>query len=455
MVFSSVTFLFAFLPITLILNVVSRGKWRNMALLLMSLVFYAWGEPIYIFLMLAMAIMNYGLSFFLQSKRKKPILILSLIINFGVLGYFKYAGFFADNINFLFGGDLAIHDLALPIGISFYTFQIVSYMIDVYRGQEKVQKNFFNLLLYITFFPQLIAGPIVKYHEVAAQIESRTITNEKFVYGVERFALGLAKKVLIANQVAIVVDTIYQNDAFSFASSWIIQILYVFQIYFDFSGYSDMAIGLGRMFGFEYLENFRQPLRSLGIRDFWRRWHISLNTWFTEYLYIPLGGSRGTKDRTIFNNFVVFFFTGFWHGASWNFIIWGIYNWFFVMLERYRIDLKKWPKPLIHIYTLFVTVVGFTPFRAEGTEALTVLSHMFNPFKSASPEATIQLQSLITPWTIFVIVIAIVLSLTPFVDKLRESKKNTLKSVIVAAIFILSLLALSTDTYNPFIYFRF
>ena len=339
MVFSSMIFLWLFLPLVLFFYFISNNKLKNIILLIFSLIFYAWGESKYILLMLLSIFINYLFGILIDKFRKhdKLFLVLAVITNLGLLGYFKYFNFFVNVVNKINGETLVgFRDIVLPIGISFYTFQILSYVIDLYRKEIKVQKNILNLALYVSFFPQLIAGPIVKYKDVDNEINNRKVDLKLFASGVRRFVYGLGKKVLLSNTLALVVDTIYSYNVSQLNTPlvWIAIIAYTFQIYFDFSGYSDMAIGLGRMFGFHFLENFNLPYISQSITEFWRRWHISLSTWFKEYLYIPLGGNRKGKIRTYLNLFIVFFATGLWHGASFNFIAWGLYYGVFLIIEK-------------------------------------------------------------------------------------------------------------------------
>lgn len=460
MLFSSVSFLFLFLPIVFALHLVLRGRLRNYLLLIASLFFYAWGEPIYVFLMLFSSLANYFLAFGLQRedsdpKREKFFLILTVVFNLVLLGYFKYANFFVDTANVIFRSRLHLPEILLPIGISFYTFQTMSYMFDVYRREVKVQRNYADLLLYITFFPQLIAGPIVKYHDVDEQINHRVVTWPKVQVGIKRFIIGLAKKVLIANQMAIIVDTIYNSAAWAPSTAWLSAIAYIFQIYFDFSGYSDMAIGLGLMFGFKFRENFDYPYISQSIREFWRRWHISLSTWFKEYLYIPLGGSRRGERRTIINYLIVFFLTGLWHGASWNFVLWGLYQWLFLVLERRVFSMNRWPRLLRHIYTLLVVITGFVIFRVENLAQIPMLfRYMFMPWVSGGVEASIAWQNLLTPYSIFMLVVAVLVS-TRLPRLVGRHLPRLMVPVTYVFLWNLTLMALSAATYNPFIYFRF
>ena len=339
MVFSSMVFLCIFLPVVFLLHLLLPGiRAKNGMLLLASLAFYAYGEPVYVILMIASAFVNY-LSALLIGKNpagKKAVMAVNVILNLGVLVLFKYTGFLAESVNTILGTAIPVPSIRLPIGISFFTFQAMSYVIDVYRGVTGAQKNFGKVLLYISFFPQLIAGPIVKYHDIAQEIENRTQTVDGVTDGIRRFVVGLSKKVLISNTVGLVADTLFAADVsgLNAAAAWIGAVSYMLQIYFDFSGYSDMAIGLGEMFGFHFKENFNYPYISGSIREFWRRWHMSLSGWFQEYLYIPLGGSRKGKIRTVINKFIVFLCTGIWHGANVTFLFWGLYHGCFLMLEE-------------------------------------------------------------------------------------------------------------------------
>lgn len=388
------------------------------------------------------------------------------MFNLGILGYLKYYNFFAYNTNRVLGNTLIpIKNIALPIGISFYTFQVMSYIIDLYRGDIKVQKNILNLALYISFFPQLIAGPIVKYHDIDEQLSKRAITKEKFALGIRRFVYGLSKKVIIANSVAYIVDTIFDSVMpINMGIAWLGAICYMLQIYFDFSGYSDMAIGLGKMFGFEFMENFNLPYISGSITEFWRRWHISLSTWFKEYLYIPLGGNRKGKLRTYINLGIVFLATGFWHGASWNFIAWGIYNGFFIIIER--IKLKEWLdknniKIINHIYAMLVVIVGWVLFRAETlTKAIKYLKTMFIP---QNIETYFDLTVVINYRSITIIIIGVMFCgiIQTIFNKLKNKDKiikfyeKHLEVVVIFILMFICIMMLSSSTYNPFIYFRF
>ena len=471
MVFSSMTFLWIFLPILLGIYFISKEKYRNIILLIFSLLFYSWGEPRYIVLMLFSIVINYILGIVLNKfstkGKKKFIMIVAVLFNLGLLGYFKYYNFFASNVNNIFGSMLVpIKNIALPVGISFYTFQIMSYVIDLYREDIKVQKNILNLALYISFFPQLVAGPIVKYHDIDEQLQKREVTVEKFATGVKRFVYGLAKKVILSNSLAYIADYVFDLNVnfINMPAAWIGAICYMLQIYFDFSGYSDMAIGLGKMFGFEFMENFNLPYTSKSITEFWRRWHISLSTWFKEYLYIPLGGNRKGKLRTYVNLGIVFFATGFWHGAAWNFIAWGLYNGFFLIIERIKLkellDKNKF-KILNYIYSLIIVLVGWVLFRADGLmDALRYLRVMFLP---ASVKCYFDYSMIVNIKNILIIIIAIILSGIGHgvLNKLKCKEKIVRfygKYIEVFVIFILMficIMMLASSTYNPFIYFRF
>ena len=453
-----------FLPVVFFgSRILRKNKYVNVFLLIASLLFYAWGEPVYVFLMLASILVNYFAGLLLDKNRKygKTILVLDIIFNLGLLGFFKYASFGSlVVIRYL---HLPFNPLmiSLPIGISFFTFQIMSYIIDLYRGRFPVQKNIINLALYISFFPQLIAGPIVRYEDINAQLEGRTFTMEKSVEGLRRFVLGLGKKVIIANTVAECCDRIYAYDPQTMSAPviWIASILYTLQIYYDFSGYSDMAIGLGKMFGFDFLENFNYPYMSKSIGEFWRRWHISLGTWFREYLYIPLGGNRKGKVRTYINLMIVFFLTGFWHGAGFTFIFWGLYHGFFSIIERLGFSkvLKKCP-PLAWIYTFFVVNLGWVFFRVPGLgNAFRIVKVMFTPGLQRwySVGEMITHRCMIT--AIFGILGCGILQLIPAkVPAVRKAVSNpVVQYVWCAAVFLISIMLLASNTYNPFIYFRF
>lgn len=417
--------------------------------------------------MIASILMNYcfGLAMKPENKARKPILAVGIIANLAMLGVFKYAGFTAEMINVIPGVNIPVPEIALPIGISFYTFQAMSYVIDAYKNPKYIQKNLYKVALYITFFPQLVAGPIVKYYDFADQIDNRRTTPEMTAQGIRRFIIGLSKKLLIANTMAVAADYVYglDNNRLSMPLAWLGAVSYLFQIYFDFSGYSDMAIGLGKMFGFTFRENFNYPYISSSMQEFWRRWHISVSTWFKEYLYIPLGGNRKGKFRTALNKLAVFFCTGLWHGASLNFIIWGLINGGFMMLESYKlINTEKWLKPLRHIYTMLVTILAFVFFRADTLgDACRFIGHMFNPTGGTS-EKNAMFLSQITPVYVIMFAAAIIFSM-PVWHTLRSKVKSkelllygeTGSYVISLVLLAMCIITLSSASYNPFIYFRF
>ncbi len=470
MVFSSATFLFLFLPAVYILYFIVPGiKAKNVLLVIASLVFYAWGEQLYVFLMIGSVFLNwiFGLTIDRFYSKKKIIAAIAVFINLGMLFLFKYLGFFVSLVSDAAGLGLPEISIHLPIGISFFTFQILSYVIDACRNRKNVQKNFFLLLLYISLFPQLIAGPIVKYHDVSAQLVSRKPDIDHISDGLRRFIIGLSKKLLIADVMAKCVDEIYSCNPSSISGicAWTGAIFYIMQIYYDFSGYSDMAIGLGRMFGFEFRENFRYPFFSLSIREFWRRWHISLSTWFKEYLYIPLGGSRKGKARTYLNLLIVFLFTGLWHGANITFVAWGLYNGILIVLERAGIipvDKIRF-RPIKRIYTLLAVIIGFVLFRSDSiTFAAQFIKTMFSP--SAFALGFADASAYFNPYILTVFAAACIGSF-PLIEKIKKyasGKSEKTASVIFASgyavtcvMLICCILILSSNSYSPFIYFRF
>lgn len=466
MVFSSLVFLCIFLPCAFILHYfLSTIRLKNALLILVSLVFYAYGEPVYVLLMLGSTIANYFLGRWIDQNSKRYTVIIAVVLNLLVLGIFKYADMLILTLNQLFGIQLPLPGISLPIGISFFTFQIMSYIIDVYRRDVEVQKNYWELLLYISFFPQLIAGPIIKYHDVAEQIACRSLSIEKIGRGFRRFIIGLSKKVLISNMVALTVDQIFalEMSQINFATAWIAALAYLLQIYYDFSGYSDMAIGLGYMFGFDFMENFQYPYGARTIQEFWRRWHISLSTWFKEYLYIPLGGNRYGRVRTCINKIIVFFSTGLWHGANWTFVFWGLYHGLFLLFEEI-VPIKKLPKILGHLYTLVVVTCGFVVFRADTIrQGIQMILKMFTAF-NMSPEFVNVTWRFCTPLVIFVMIIGLFGSFAwkKSMEEILKQKSLKIQNAIecmtyVIAIVLLALcmLSLSSGTYNPFIYFRF
>lgn len=464
MVFSSMVFLCIFLPVVFLLHLLLPGiRAKNGMLLLASLAFYAYGEPVYVILMIASAFVNY-LSALLIGKNpagKKAVMAVNVILNLGVLVLFKYTGFLAESVNTILGTAIPVPSIRLPIGISFFTFQAMSYVIDVYRGVTGAQKNFGKVLLYISFFPQLIAGPIVKYHDIAQEIENRTQTVDGVTDGIRRFVVGLSKKVLISNTVGLVADTLFAADVsgLNAAAAWIGAVSYMLQIYFDFSGYSDMAIGLGEMFGFHFKENFNYPYISGSIREFWRRWHMSLSGWFQEYLYIPLGGSRKGKIRTVINKFIVFLCTGIWHGANVTFLFWGLYHGCFLMLEEIVPAIReqggKVKSFFQHVYTLLVVLIGFVFFRADSMhQGAAWIKTMFTGFGSNTAAMSLALEQL-TPLYLVTAAVGIV-ACCPV--KMLVKKGRAYEAVTAAgslALLLLCMLSLASGTYNPFIYFRF
>lgn len=469
MLFSSTTFIFMFLPILLILYFLIKNiKYKNIILLIFSLIFYSWGEPKYIILMILTVLVAYLFGLLIDKYRKnkkksKLFLIVSIILILLNLFIFKYLDFSIGIVNSIFKSNIGLTNLVLPIGISFYTFQILSYVIDLYRGKVGVQKNYFRLLLYVSFFPQLIAGPIVRYETVEKEISDRTVTLDSFIKGFKRFILGLAKKVIIANNVAYFCDFVYSNYSnYGSGILWVAAICYTLQIYFDFSGYSDMAIGLGKMFGFNFLENFNYPYISTSITDFWRRWHISLSSFFRDYVYIPLGGNRVSKIKFIRNIFIVWLLTGIWHGASYNFILWGLYYAILLLIEKLFTGkyIEKMPKIFKIIYSLFFIIIGWVIFRIENISDLgQVLQNMFN-FAVSDWSALFKSNMLLIPCLPYIIA-GIIFSLP--IDKWFSEKVDKSNSIILTLIedFILGLLfgysimLLVSSSYNPFIYFRF
>ena len=461
MVFSALTFLCVFLPILICIYFLVRPlAVKNAVLVLASLLFYAYGEPVYIVLMVVSIVVNYCFGRIIGAgKHKKAALVTAVVLNLGVLGVFKYAGWLTQMAISAFGLSVKPVELSLPIGISFYTFQALSYLIDVYRGECASQKNAVSFFLYISFFPQLIAGPIVKYHDIESQISDRHPTPQSVAEGLRRFIIGLGKKVLIANIMASAADAAFALDAAqtSTLSAWIGAVAYLMQIYFDFSGYSDMAIGLGRIFGFKFLENFNYPYISGTVKEFWRRWHISLSTWFREYLYIPLGGNRKGRLRTCVNKIIVFFCTGLWHGANLTFVVWGLFHGAFLLLEDF-VPIKKLPAVIRHIYTVLVVCVGFVIFRSDDMgQAGLMISHMFSGFTITNAQ-WVRTAPILTPMFITFLAIAVI-GASPawrkLAGRINGSAREVLSYVYAAGLLVLSILYLSGGAYNPFIYFRF
>lgn len=467
MLFSSISFLYYFLPIVLMLYFSVPFKFKNFVLLISSLFFYFYGEPIYSVLMLVSILSGYFHGLWIYRSRKsryaKIPLICSIVFSIGILLYFKYADFLIENITWISGMEINPLKLVLPIGISFYTFQILSYTIDVYKGNAKVQTNFFNFAAYVTLFPQLIAGPIVRYTTVEEELSQRKHTVENFAYGVNRFIIGLSKKVLIANTLGELGNIFSSLRESTTLFYWIAAISFMLQIYYDFSGYSDMAIGLGRIFGFHFLENFNYPYISKSISEFWRRWHISLGTWFRDYVYIPMGGNRAGTAGWIRNVFAVWFLTGFWHGANWNFIIWGIYFAIFLILEKLFINdlLRKLPSAAGHIYTLFFVAVSFVIFNTNDmAECIVYIKGLFGildiPFSSA--ETYYYLRSY--GFTLIIAAIGSTPLAAEVIGKIRCSKKGEAFLNISEPVVLVSLLLVITGylidgSFNPFLYFRF
>ena len=483
MVFSSPIFLFLFLPAALALCTFGGLKWRNSLLLIFSIVFYAWGEVVFVFLMLGSTIFNYFLGRWVDREknpsRRKWAIGVAVALNIGTLAFFKYANFILANLNELLAffhiEPLYMDPVRLPIGISFFTFHALSYIIDVYRHKWPAAKNPADVALYIFFFPQLIAGPILRWSAIAPQLVQRVVTREGFAEGVRRFAGGLAKKMIIANVVALPADMIFAlpSEELTTPLAWLAIVCYTLQIYFDFSGYSDMAIGLGKMFGFQFIENFNFPYTAQSIKDFWRRWHMSLTSWFRDYLYIPLGGNRCSVWRNNFNLLFVFFLCGFWHGASWTFVIWGLYNGIFLVIERTRFGtwLERRPRPLRHIYTLLVVMVGFVLFRAETfDQASNFLANMAGFSIGADPNQKLaRYWNSELMWSIF---LGILFSMPAWnwlknffgrvqgrvpaiFQPVTQNLGLAIELLLVSGLLLISVSWLAGGTYNPFIYFRF
>lgn len=475
MVFSSLLFLFRFLPIVLLIYYIMPRKLKNLTLFLASLFFYAWGEPVYVVIMIFSTMVDYTHGrlvsrFLTQGNQKKAKLAVasSMIINLSLLGFFKYADFLIQNINTIFGTNIGLLELSLPIGISFYTFQTMSYTVDVYRGQAKVQKNIISFGTYVALFPQLIAGPIVQYKTIAEQLDSRKNSIDQFSDGVIRFITGLGKKVLLANSIGALWDQISVMDVASLPAltAWIGALAYTFQIYFDFSGYSDMAIGLGKMFGFEFFENFNYPYMSKSITEFWRRWHISLGSWFREYVYIPLGGNRKGRAIQLRNIAIVWLLTGLWHGASWNFVLWGAYFGVLLLIEKVGLLqlLNKAPAVVGHFYTMFLVIISWVIFAfTDIAKAGQYLVAMFG-----GTQQFLNSETLYILISYGVLLVVLILACTNYPKRIvcavqgwAEKKEVigygyiTMENVVLAAICILSIAYLVDSSYNPFLYFRF
>ena len=465
MLFSSMTFLFVFMPLVMAVYFLSKKEIRNYVLLIASIIFYAWGEPRYLAIMIITILVNYAGAILLDkhysSRQRLWIVSLTIVLDLSFLFYFKYFNFVVDNINCVLATDFQLLDVIMPIGISFYTFQAMSYLIDVYRREVPAQKDVYKLALYIVLFPQLVAGPIVKYHDVCEQIDNRTIEFKNVIIGFKRFITGLAKKVLIANTLAEVVDKIFAQapENLTTGVSWLGAVAYCLQLYYDFSGYSDMAIGLGRLFGFRFLENFNYPYESRTVTEFWRRWHISLSTWFREYVYIPLGGNRKGLGRQLLNIAIVWFLTGLWHGASWNFVLWGVYYAALLLLEK--TFLLQWldrvPAVVGHIYTCLCFILGWVLFAITDFGKLgAYLGHMFSGAFFDSGAAYL-LRSF---WLVLVLAVIGCTSLPRqlwgrWEAGMKPAVSDGLRTVWMVLVLLVSVAFLVADSYNPYLYFRF
>ena len=463
MLFTSISFLYYFLPTIIILYFITPKKYRNYILLIFSIIFYMYGEPKYVILMLVEILVAYFGALLIDKYKSKEIFLITIIIHIGLLCVFKYTDLFIGTINSIFKTNISFLNIALPIGISFYTFQILSYVIDVYRGKVKVQKNILKLATYVSLFPQLIAGPIVRYETICDELDNRDETIEKFSLGVRRFIIGLAKKVLIANMLGELCTKFSLVDERSVLFYWIFAISYMLQVYFDFSAYSDMAIGLGKMFGFTFLENFNYPFISKSITEFWRRWHISLSSWFKDYVYIPLGGSRKGTLKLVRNILIVWFLTGIWHGAAYNFILWGLFIGIFLVIEKLWLSkyISKLPKFLRNIYVLFIIMISFIMFNAGSiNEAFFNIKGLFGLNK----EVFINNYTIYYLKSYLIVLIIAIFGATPLfkniIEKLKKSKCLNKIINILEPIFLVILLLLVTaylidSSYNPFLYFRF
>ena len=467
MLFSSVSFLYYFLPITLILYFVSKDKYKNIILLLASLFFYFYGEPKYTVLMLISAFSAYIHGILIEKFREKGysklFLVSGLVVSLGILIVFKYMDFIIKNINYISNSNIKLLRLVLPIGISFYTFQGLSYIVDVYKKDAKVCRSFVDFATYVCLFPQLIAGPIVRYTTIEDELKNRTHSFDKFAYGVNRFVVGLAKKVILANNLGMLVDIMTKSNEKSVLSYWMVAIFFSLQIYYDFSGYSDMAIGLGRMFGFDFLENFNYPFISKSIKEFWRRWHISLSSFFRDYVYIPLGGNRVSRGRWIFNLLIVWSLTGLWHGDSWNFILWGLYFALLLIIENLFLQniLSKLPALIQHIYAKFFIIISFVIFNNENIKDL--WSSLYNMFNFRGLDlynnfSTYYLKS----YTVLLIVS--VIGATPILKNIiQKINKNvtgqkvisTINPILNIVLLVVVTAYLIDGSFNPFLYFRF
>ncbi len=463
MIFASITFLYYFLPLFLILYFIVPKKYKNIVLLIFSFIFYFYGEPKYILLMIIEVLFSYYMTLSLEKNKSRSLLAVIVSFHLLLLCVFKYFNFIIDNINTIFSSNISLLNIVLPIGISFYTFQIISYEVDVYRGKVKASKSLIEYMTYVFLFPQLIAGPIVRYESVNKELKSRKISFEDFSYGVNRFVIGLFKKVVIANNIGELCNTLVGSTEVSVLLYWILGIGYMLQIYFDFSGYSDIAIGIGRMIGFKFPENFDYPYIADSVTNFWRRWHMTLSGWFKDYVYIPLGGNRVSTLKHIRNIFIVWMLTGLWHGASWNFIIWGLYFGVILIIEKYFLNkiLEKLPKVIRVIYTSFIVMISFIIFSSDDlNSALTIIKGLFS-FKSLSLYNDFILYY-IRSYSV-ILIIGIIFS-TPLIKNIIEkfrSKKvlnniiNILEIIVILLILLVITSMLIDSSYNPFLYFRF
>lgn len=463
MVFASITFLYYFLPIFLILYFIFPKKHKNIVLLIFSFIFYFYGEPKYILLMLIEVFFSYFMTLSLEKNKSKSLLGIIISFHIFLLCVFKYLNFIITNINSIFGGSISLLNIILPIGISFYTFQIISYEVDVYRGKVKASKSLIDYMTYVFLFPQLIAGPIVRYETVSKELKSRKVTLEDFSYGVNRFIIGLFKKIVIANNIGELCKILNDSSEVSVLLYWVLGIGYLLQIYFDFSGYSDIAIGIGRMIGFKFPENFNYPYIADSVTEFWRRWHMTLSSWFRDYVYIPLGGNRVSTIKHIRNILVVWMLTGLWHGASWNFIIWGLYFGIILIIEKYFLNkiLEKLPKVIRSIYTMLIVMISFIIFSSDDmSSALTVIKGLFsfNSLKFSNNFIIYYIRSYGV-----ILVGGLVLS-TPLIknviNKLKENKTleyiiNIFEVIVIVLILVVITSMLIDSSYNPFLYFRF
>lgn len=463
MVFASITFLYYFLPIFLILYFIFPKKYKNIVLLIFSFIFYFYGEPKYILLMLIEVFFSYFMTLSLEKNKSKSLLGIIISFHIFLLCVFKYFNFIITNINSIFGGNISLLNIVLPIGISFYTFQIISYEVDVYRGKVKASKSLIDYMTYVFLFPQLIAGPIVRYETISKELESRKVTLEDFSYGVNRFIIGLFKKVVIANNIGELCNILNNSSEVSVLLYWVLGISYMLQIYFDFSGYSDIAIGIGRMIGFKFPENFNYPYIANSVTDFWRRWHMTLSSWFRDYVYIPLGGNRVSTLKHIRNILVVWMLTGLWHGASWNFIIWGIYFGVILIIEKYCLNkvLEKLPRVIRNIYAMFIVMISFIIFSSDDiSSALVAIKGLFSfsSLKFSNDFIIYYIRSY------GVILIGGLVLCTPLIknviNKLRENKIlnyiiNIFEVIILVLVLVVITSMLIDSSYNPFLYFRF